>query len=102
VGLPIRPPGQLSSILSPTARRMAGNRLRRKTDFVSGFRPVAAVRPASLKINFRFSENHDCIRAVPCLTEGVSRSSRDVVRDAMDAQALKTRAAGADGEIVWS
>jgi hypothetical protein len=33
---------------------------------------------------------------------GVSRSSGNVVRDAMDAVARKTSATGADGEVVWS
>jgi hypothetical protein len=35
-------------------------------------------------------------------TEGVSRSSRTWLRDAMDAPVQLTNAAGADGEIVWS
>src|SRR5215469_18098702 len=34
-------------------------------------------------------------------TRGVSRSSRHVRRDAVDAMAHKTNAAIADGEVVW-
>jgi len=33
---------------------------------------------------------------------GVSRSSRTLVRDAVDAAALLTNGAKADGEVVWS
>jgi hypothetical protein len=33
---------------------------------------------------------------------GVSRSSRTLVREAMDADALVTNSARADGEVVWS
>jgi hypothetical protein len=41
--------------------------------------------------------------AIPRLMkEGVSRSSRHVVRDAMDEAALRDEHAEADGEIVWS
>jgi hypothetical protein len=41
--------------------------------------------------------------AIPCLTKrGVSRSSRTLVRDAVDADALLTNSADADGEVVWS
>jgi hypothetical protein len=85
-----------------TPPKCRGNRLRLKINFVRRFKPIVAVSLDRRKFYFRFSENHDCIRAVPCLTEGVSRSSRDVVRDAMDVQARETTAAGADGEIVWS
>jgi phage baseplate assembly protein W len=41
--------------------------------------------------------------AIPRLMkEGVSRSSRHVVREAMDEAALRDEHAEADGEIVWS
>jgi hypothetical protein len=39
---------------------------------------------------------------VPPIQRGVSRSSRTLVRDAMDAAALLTNSANADGEVVWS
>ena len=59
--------------------------------------------PPCLKIyRFAIPPNHtyDFRRPVPL--RGVSRSSRTLVRDAMDAMCHETSDAVADGEIVWS
>jgi len=40
--------------------------------------------------------------AVPAHMRGVSRSSRTLARDAVDADVLRTNGTEADGEVVWS
>jgi hypothetical protein len=56
-----------------------------------------------VKINrFAIAPNHTYDLRVPSHTRGVSRSSRTLVRDAMDAMRHETSDAVADGEIVWS
>jgi len=50
----------------------------------------------------RFPEEYDCLRPSRASSEGVSRSSRNVVRDAMDVLARATSAANAYGKTVWS
>jgi hypothetical protein len=53
----------------------------------------------SLYQKYESSVSSDPSRAV---RGAYALSSRNVVRDAMDAAARETSAAGADGEIVWS
>jgi hypothetical protein len=53
---------------------------------------------------FRFSSdpNQLLFRRIPPRQEGVSRSSRNVERDVMDADVPLTNGTDADGEAVWS
>jgi hypothetical protein len=50
----------------------------------------------------RFPQIKSISLAIPSHMRGVSRSSRTLERDAVDADALWTNGAGADGEVVWS
>ena len=50
----------------------------------------------------RFPQIKSISTPVPSHMRGVSRSSRTLERDAMDAGALLTNGADADGEVVWS
>ena len=67
------------------------------------FGVVAAVKPHSKKyFCFAFHPNHLHIPAVSSHTEGRIAIVTDAGRDAVDAAALLTSGADADGEVVWS
>src|SRR6201999_596806 len=51
---------------------------------------------------FPFDPNHRLIACILSRWRGVSRSSRTLGWDAVDADALLTNSADADGEVVWS
>ena len=81
----------------------AGYDVARKREFPLTIQPDLPCPVLSEKI-FRFAvpPNHHHHPPVPPHMRGVSRSSRTLVRDAVDAAALLTKGAKADGEVVWS
>src|SRR3954452_2140000 len=78
-------------------------RLRAKSNFFQEFKLICPVQSGLKKyFAYRFTRNTIISTAVPPLWRGVSRSSRTLVRDAVDAAARLTKRAEADGEVVWS
>src|SRR5258708_7418661 len=77
--------------------------LARKIEFLELNQAVSICPVPFAKIFlFSFDPNHFYIRAVLSFREGRWPSSRTLGRDAMDAAALVTNSAKADGEVVWS
>jgi hypothetical protein len=74
----------------------------RKISF--SFNLIWVVQSPSAKIfSFPFDPNHFTVARIPAHTRGVSRSSRTLDRDAMDASGAADESADlADGEAVWS
>jgi hypothetical protein len=66
---------------------------------ISDFR----VQPSREKYSaFRFGRNSNRAKASRPTQRGVTRTSRTLGRDAMDAAVRETGDANADGEVVWS
>ena len=68
----------------------------------TGKSPICLSSPSCKNILIFRNRDSVYIPAVPPQMRGVSRSSRTLVRDAMDAMCHETSDAVADGEIVWS
>ena len=86
-----------------SCRQCRQNRPRVKSKFANPFNLICPVQSRAQK-HFAFHRaQFDGLSRHPGLaTRGVSRSSRNVRRDAMDVWARATNAACANGEVVWS
>ncbi|WP_157449811.1 hypothetical protein [Bradyrhizobium sp. ARR65] len=103
----IRPSGKTIrfGFAASRTRRLKPTKTRaRKNQFRVRFQADLGRPDLRVKI-FRFvitpNQSHPS-RVPPRLTRGVSRSSRNVRRDAVDADVSKTNDTEADGEVVWS
>jgi hypothetical protein len=77
--------------------------LRATANLLNRINPIPPVQPHRKKyFPSRFPQINSISPAIPSHMRGVSRSSRTLERDAVDADALWTNGAGADGEVVWS
>ena len=71
--------------------------------FAEPFNAIRAVQPAREKyFAYAVGQISATTRAIPARKRGVSRSSRTLGRDAVDAAAHETSVADAYGEVVWS
>jgi len=101
------PDGQISAqffaLLLRKLPSMSANHLREKLNFANPFNLIWPVQSCAQKhFAFHQAQIGGLSRHPGLATRGVSRSSRHVRRDAVDASARETSAAGADGEVVWS
>jgi len=72
-----------------------------KSDFLNGIRLFLPVQSREQKISLYNSEIQNYIHPIHP-TEGRYANVTNAGLDAMDAEARKTSAADADGEVVWS
>jgi hypothetical protein len=86
------------SFVRPSAAR---NRVRLKTNFLSGFKLIWGVQ-SCLKIFLSENQKWWYLAHIPPRQEGRLAIVTNARRDAMDAEVPLTSGAEADGEIVWS